>query len=92
MKNESQHKLIEGIFDPNEAKTLLNSLINNKISFHSLEDFSSQIRFNKDANHSKKRIEELNKMKGLIEEVIHLAETERHTLEIECMIKISVNK
>lgn len=92
MKNESQHKLIEGIFDPNEAKTLLNSLINNKISFHSLEDFSSQIRFNKDASHSKKRIEELNKMKGLIEEVIHLAETEKHTLEIECMIKISVNK
>jgi len=31
-------------------------------------------------------------MKGLIEEVIHLAETEKHTLEIECMIKISVNK
>ena len=92
MKNESQHKLIEGIFDPNEAKTLLNSLINNKISFHSLEAFSSQIRFNKGANHSKKRIEELNKMKGLIEEVIHLAETEKHTLEIECMIKISVNK
>ena len=92
MKNESQHKLIEGIFDPNEAKTLLNSLINNKISFHSLEDLSSQIRFNKDANHSKKRIEELNKMKGLIEEVIHLAEKEKHTLEIECMIKISVNK
>lgn len=54
MKNESQHKLIEGIFDPNEAKTLLNSLINNKISFHSLEDFSSQIRFNKDTYHSKK--------------------------------------
>ncbi len=92
MKNESQHKLIEGIFDPNEAKTLLNSLINNKISFHSLEDFSSQIRFNKDTNHSKKRIEELNKMKALIEEMIIQAETEKHTLEIECMIKISVNK
>jgi hypothetical protein len=92
MKNESQHKLIVGIFDPNEAKTLLNSLINNKISFHSLEDFSSQIRFNKDTNHSKKRIEELNKMKALIEEMIIQAETEKHTLEIECMIKISVNK
>ena len=92
MKNESQHKLIEGIFDPNEAKTLLNSLINNKISFHSLEDFSSQIRFNKDTDHSKKRIEELNKMKALIDVVINQAEVEKHTLEIECMIKISVNK
>ncbi len=92
MKNESQHKLIEGIFDPNEAKTLLNSLINNKISFHSLEDFSSQIRFNKDTYHSKKRIEELNKMKALIDVVINQAEVEKHTLEIECMIKISVNK
>ena len=90
MKNESQHKLIEGIFDPNEAKTLLNSLINNKISFHSLEDFSSQIRFNKDTYHSKKRIEELNKMNTLINDVIIQAETEKHTLEIECIIKITV--
>lgn len=92
MKNESQHKLIEGVFAPNEAKNLLNSLINNKISFHSLEDFSNQIRFNKDTNHSKKRIEELNKMKTLIEDVINQADTEKHTLKIECMIKISVNK
>jgi hypothetical protein len=92
MKNESQHKLIEGIFDPNEAKTLLNSLINNKISFHSLEDFSSQIRFNKDTYHSKKRIEELNKMKALIDVVINQAEAGKHTLEIDCIIKISVNK
>ena len=92
MENKSQHKLIEGIFAPKEAKTLLNSLINNKISFHSLEDFSSQIRFNKDTDHSKKRIEELNTMMTLIDKVIHQAETGKHTLDIECVIKISVNK
>jgi hypothetical protein len=90
MVNVSQHKLIDGIFEPNEAKTLLNSLIDNKISFHSLEDFSSQIRFNKDTNNSKKRIEELNKMNTLINDVINQAETEKHTLEIECMIKITL--
>jgi hypothetical protein len=90
MGNVSQHKLIDGIFEPNEAKTLLNSLIDNKISFHSLEDFSSQIRFNKDTDHSKKRIEELNKMNTLINDVIIQAETEKHTLEIECIIKITV--
>lgn len=90
MVNVSQHKLIDGIFEPNEAKTLINSLIDNKISFHSLEDFSSQIRFNKDTNNSKKRIEELNKMNTLINDVINQAETEKHTLEIECMIKITL--
>ncbi len=90
MVNVSQHKLIDGIFEPNEAKTLINSLIDNKISFHSLEDFSSQIRFNKDTNNSKKRIEELNKMNTLINDVIIQAETEKHTLEIECIIKITV--
>jgi hypothetical protein len=90
MVNVSQHKLIDGIFEPNEAKTLINSLIDNKISFHSLEDFSSQIRFNKDTNNSKKRIEELNKMNTLINDVIIQAETEKHTLEIECMIKITL--
>lgn len=92
MKNESQHKLIEGGFEPNEARTLLNSLINNKISFHSLEDFSSQIRFNKDTEHSKKRIEELIKMKSLINTVINQAEIEKYTLNIKCMVKITLNK
>lgn len=92
MKNESQHKLIEGVFAPNEAKNLLNSLIDNKISFHSLEDFSNQIRFNKDTNHSKKRIEELNKMKTLIDKVINQAEIGNHILEIECLVKISVKE
>ena len=36
MENESQHKLIEGIFAPKEAKTLINSLKINSFIFHSL--------------------------------------------------------
>jgi hypothetical protein len=45
MQNKSEHKLIDGIFEPDEAKNMLNSLINNKINFHNLEDFSNSIRF-----------------------------------------------
>jgi hypothetical protein len=90
MKKVSNHKLIEGIFEPEEAKKLLNSLINKKINFHSLEDFSNLIRFNKDAAHSKKRIEELNEMKSLIQIVIEQALEEKLNLDIECSIKISL--
>jgi hypothetical protein len=90
MKKVSNHKLIEGIFEPEEAKKLLNSLINKKINFHSLEDFSNLIRFNKDAAHSKKRIEELNEMKSLIQTVIEQAQEEKLNLDIECSIKISL--
>jgi hypothetical protein len=90
MQNKSEHKLIDGIFEPDEAKTMLNSLINNKINFHNLEDFSNSIRFDINAIHSKKRVIELNEMKTVINELINQAQNDKLNLDIKCMIHISL--
>jgi hypothetical protein len=53
---EYQFKLVEGQYTTVEAQNLL-GLINSKINFHQLENFSNEIRFNENNNHSKIRIE-----------------------------------
>ena len=72
MNSTNQFKLIDGDFSPEESQKILMSLINSKIDFHSLFAFSNHIRFNGDADISKKRIEELtatrNEIASLIKE------------------------
>ena len=55
MTENPEFKLIKGTFSPEQAKIILNSLINSKINFHNLEDFSNSIRFNSDDSYSKKK-------------------------------------
>jgi hypothetical protein len=52
-----QFKLVEGQYTTVEAKKILLGLINSKINFHQLENFSNEIRFNENTDHSKIRIE-----------------------------------
>jgi hypothetical protein len=52
---EYQFKLVEG-HTTVEAKNSIR-LINSKINFHQLENFSNEIRFNENNDHSKIRIE-----------------------------------
>jgi hypothetical protein len=54
-KKEYQFKLVEGQYTTVEAQKILLGLINSKINFHQLENFSNEIRFNEN-NHSKIRI------------------------------------
>ena len=58
MENGFQFQSIDGEFTPAGAAKVLFPLINNKINYHSLESFSNEIRFEKDATNSKKRISE----------------------------------
>ena len=60
MANQQKLKLIEGVFSPQEAIKLISSLIQSKINFHKLDDFSNHIRYNKEIESSKNRIVELN--------------------------------
>ena len=45
MTSTNNIKLIEGNFNPDEAKEVLLSLFNHKIQFHEAKNFSSEIRF-----------------------------------------------
>ncbi len=64
-----QFKLIQGDFSPQDAKTVLMSVINSKINFHNLNSFSEFVKNNEDCELSKHRIsvltsslEDINKL------------------------------
>lgn len=85
-------KLIDGVFEPADAKKMIVSLINNKINYHNLEDFSNHIRFNEDLVHSQKRVSELQEAKNNIAEIVEFAEQNKMKLELKSIIEINLLK
>ena len=69
---QKNFKLIDGTFEPEEARNILISLVNTKINFHSMEAFGIAIRSSGDTSFHDKRISELTQMnldlKELLEE------------------------
>ncbi len=92
MKAKQPIKFIEGKFSPEEAKEVLVDLINHKINFHSLKNFSSEERFGKPVEGSKKRIEELKESREKIILLIQQAVDKNKNLRIESSINISFEK
>jgi hypothetical protein len=90
MEKKQNFKLIDGVFDPVEAKKIIISLINNKINFHNLEDFSNHVRFNDNLSNSKKRITELQKNKEDVSSLIAFAEKNGWQLKINSTIEINI--
>ena len=90
MNSNYNYKLIDGIFQPSEAKKVLLDLLNTKISYHKLDDFSNHIRFNTEISNSKNRIEELLKTSNAIKEIIELANQNGKQLKINSEIIIEL--
>lgn len=88
MENEFEFELVNGNFNPEEAKTVINSLINSKINFHNLEDFSNSIRFNSDSSNSKIRIEQLNEIKTKINQLLTEANSKNLSVELNCHFEV----
>ena len=81
-------KLIEGTFEPNEALRILTGVINSKISYHNLDSFSNQIRFENAISGSKKRINELEESLDDVKGIIEFALNNDIKLKISSDIKI----
>lgn len=90
MENKYHYKFIDGDFSIEEAKTVLMTLITNKINFHSLKSFSDYVRFNEDIDKSKKRISELTTTREQILNLIELAENKGMKLTIKSNISIEL--
>jgi hypothetical protein len=90
MKKEYQFKLVEGQFEPTEAGKVLFSLINSKINYHNLEQFSNEIRFNQDHLHSKRRKETLEEASDYIKELIKEADAKNMELCVNGVIQIEM--
>ena len=92
MKNNKEYKLIDGTFTSEEAEKVLTALFNYKIDYHNREDFSNHIRFNKDIEHSKKRISELSQTKEEIRELIANSKSNKINLIINGTISIELEE
>ncbi len=92
MKAKQPIKFIEGKFSPEEAKEVLVDLLNHKINFHSLKNFSSEERFGKPVEGSQKRIEELKESREKIIVLIKQAVDKNTNLRIESYINIAFEK
>ena len=92
MKNNQEFKLIDGTFSMEDANRVLTTLLNYKIDYHNREDFSNHIRFNKNIEHSKKRIQELTEVKEQIRSLILNSESEDIKFVIKSNISIEIEK
>ena len=90
MKIKEKISLIEGCFEPKDAKEILYNIISNKIQFHQKKNFSSVERYGFADENSVKRIPELkdNLQKLLL--IISEAENSKKQLCISSEISIQI--
>lgn len=84
-------ELITGSFSPEEAKLILSGLINHKINFHYLKNFSSEQRLGIAVSGSQERIENLKHARNEVFSLIEKATLENRTLKINSTIIISLD-
>lgn len=83
-------KLIDGTFDPNEAKKIISGVLNSKINYHNLDAFSNQIRFDSDNLKTTTRIQELQNSNSEVLELVEFAKNNNLKLKIESQIFITL--
>ncbi|CAN5792595.1 hypothetical protein BH11BAC3_BH11BAC3_40230 [soil metagenome] len=92
MTGKKDIKFIDGKFSPEDAKEILVNLMNHKIRFHSMKNFSSEERFGKPVEGSQKRIDELKASREKIILLIQQAVDDKSDLRIESSINIAFEK
>lgn len=92
MENKIEIKLIDGVFTPSEAQTLLTTLIDNKINYHKIDDFSNHIRYDRDSQHSKQRILELVETKAALRAWIDLVQKDSSRFIVKSTVTIEFDE
>ena len=92
MENKIEIKLIDGVFTPSEAQTLLTTLIDNKINYHKIDDFSNHIRYDRDSQHSKQRILELVETKTALRAWIDLVQKDSSRFIVKSTVTIEFDE
>ena len=92
MKEVHDYKLIEGVFNPFEAEKVLLSVINSKISYHTLESFSNEIRNNGNREWSQNRIAQLKESSIAVKKLIEYAKEHGLQLKINSDIVVELTE
>jgi len=86
---KQSYGLIRGVFSPDDARELLLTLIDNKISFHQLNNRSRRERFGEIDPAVVKRVDELRQSKADIATLIEEMGALGMKLSISCNIEIT---
>lgn len=86
--NNKSIRLIDGLFDAEEAGKVLFSLTNSKINYHTLETLSSKEIYGIENVNSKKRIDELRTANVEIAKIIREAKESGKKLKVDAIISI----
>ena len=92
MQDLNNFKLIDGVFTADEATQVLTALINYKIDYHNREDFSNHIRFNKNPEHSNRRIAQLIESKKFVQQLLTKSNEKNFKFKIDGTITITVEE
>lgn len=83
-------KLLDGNFTISEARSVLFTLVNSKIKFHSTESFGIRIRTDGDTSYHENRIKQLEQTKIDIRKLLDYADTNKMSLHIDGDIEIKL--
>jgi hypothetical protein len=92
MNEPIEYKLINGTFTVQEAREVLLDLLNKKIHFHQLKNFSSEERLGKPNHASLKRIKELERDKADLLTQLELASLCQYDIRIYSSVVIEFCK
>jgi len=81
--------LVQGMFNADEAREILMALIESKMTFHSLKNLRSFEQSGEADPQSENRIEELEKMRNEMLELVKKAKKTNRQLDIDSKICIS---
>ncbi len=81
-------KIIDGTFLPNETIEIINHIIQKKINFHELRNFSETVRFGINNNNSEERISTLLSYQNELANYIEKSIGKDQLLDIKATISI----
>jgi len=90
MTEKEPYKLIDGVFAASEAREVLSELLNFKINFHHMKNFSSEERFQKPDQHSNERLQDLKNTRAQLMALIEQAEEKNLKVKIDSKIFVEL--
>ncbi len=90
MKQTETIDLIKGTFTPDEAREILLQLLNSKINFHNLKNWSSRERFGKPDTDSEQKLKYLEESRKNVEMFISKALDGKKNITINSSIEMNV--
>ncbi len=90
MKKKETIELIKGSFKPDEAREILLQLLNNKINFHNLKNWSSQERLGKPDAYSSQRLRNLEESRKKVQNLFSNSINGEEIITINSTIEINI--